>query len=457
MAPETPLRRLRARIEQWIGLDLSQRESELERWLKARSAGSEPDVLAERLSSASSPDSPDAAELIHRFTVSYTRFFRDAEQLAAVEAALTALQRPLLRIWVAGCSTGEEAYTMALIAQSRGLPVEIVGSDVNSQSLAVARAGRYPKEALATVPPQYHGDLRPCGEAGELIEPSSRVRRRVSFVQHNLLQAPLKPDGAEGFDLIMCRNVVIYFRPELAAETLKRLGSALLPSGYLLLGVSEFHLGSPGLVPARFADRILLQRPSRSVPVTSPATSSSPTLPPVPSPSSPELRSGGAAPGSPKASLAVGLLLGRLDAVLGETLPVLIRDPESQPALFLAGVAYHLKGRHHEATALLDKTRSQHPTCWPATYFWAVSMDVLGRTQEARAAYRALALNPPTTPEAQALVDLVDLQQWKSEALAQTRRRLGRPNERITLVPLRPSSSKDLEADGEDANVEPPS
>jgi tetratricopeptide (TPR) repeat protein len=165
---------------------------------------------------------------------------------------------------------------------------------------------------------------------------------------------------------------------------------------------------------------------------------------------------GSEAPAAPSAArLAGGLALGQLDAVLGEALPVLIRDPDSQPALFLAGVAYHLKGRHHEATALLDRTRSQHPTCWPATYFWAVSMDALGRPAEALVAYRALLQNPPTTSPAQALVDLVDLQKWKNEALALTRRRLGRSGELPVGAPARLDKSRGVE--GEDPDVEPPS
>lgn len=412
MAADPAMSRLLSRIEQNIGLDLRQRAGELGRWLRDRSGDAAPGALetfGERIASASSPE---RAELVDRFTVPHTRFFREAEQLAAVDFALTALARPVLHIWVAGCATGEEAYTVALLAAQRGRRVEIVGSDINTRSLAVARTGRYPRQVLSNIAPQHHGQFR---ESGESVTLAAGIRRMVRFVEHNLLDAPLAPESAAGWDLILCRNVLIYFRPELAVEILRRLAPTLVPGGYLMVGVSEFHLTSPGLVPARLAERALLQRPAQP-----PPPPPAPALPPPPPPAHDERGSVRA----PAARLTLRLLPEQLDAVLEEALSALVRDPELQPALFVAGVAYHLKGRHLEAAALLERTLRQHPTCWPAAYFLALSEEALTHAEAALRAYQHLLKDAPPRPEAQALIDLLELQSWKNEALALAARRL---------------------------------
>ena len=335
---------------------------------------------------------------------------------------------------------------MALLCQRYGLRAEIVASDINPRSLAIASTGRYPREALHHIAPQYHGQLR-IGD--DHVEVSPGIRRMVHFVEHNLLKPPLKPEGAPGWDLILCRNVLIYFRPELAAETLGRIGATLVPGGYLMVGVSEFHLPSPGLVPTRLAERILLQRPASPAPtpelrlqnqgqtqaqaqvqaqvqiqVQAPARAQ-----PPPSTSADRVI-------LPSGQLALRLLPGRLDTVLEEALAVLIRDPEQQPALLLAGVAYHLKGRHVEAAALLERTLHQQPTCWPAAYFLALSQEALARSEAAQLTYKVLLHDTPPTPEARALIALLELQPWKNEALALAGRRVaGSPRTIPTLLP----------------------
>lgn len=411
MAADPAIGRLLARIEQLIGLDLGQRERELQRWLATRAGASTPAAIAALGERLSRPGSPELAELVHRFTVSHTRFFRDAGQLTAVDSLLAAPPRPLRHIWIAGCATGEEAYTVALLAHSHGRQIEIVASDINSHSLSVARGGLYPYEVLSSIAPRYHAALR-LSDDHVLVCPS--VRRMVRFVEHNLLEPPLKPDGAAGWDLILCRNVLIYFRPALATEILGRLGGVLAPGGYLLVGVSEFHLKSPGLVPTRLAERMVLQRPPSEPPVLWAAPRASEPPPPPASAPDPSSTSG----------LALGLLLGRLDGVLEEALATLEREPEQQPALFVAGVAYHLKGNYREATALLAQTLLQHPTCWPATCFLAIGQEALGQARAAQATFESLQKDVPPTAEAQRLIDLLALQQWRPEALALASRRL---------------------------------
>lgn len=449
MAADTPMARLLMRIEQAIGSDLRQREGELARWLATHCGLTEPaelEAFGERLSMLSSPE---LAELVHRFTVPHTRFFREAEQLAAIELALAAPSRPVVQIWVAGCATGEEAYSVALLCHRHGLRVEIVASDINTRSLGVARTGRYPREVLHHIEPQYHDQLR---IRDDHIEMSPDIRRRVHFVEHNLLQPPLKPDGAQGWDLILCRNVLIYFRPELATETLRRIGVTLVPGGCLMVGVSEFHLKSPGLVPTRLAERILLQRPASPgltpellLPVQDQGQAQAQAQAQVQAPSRAQPLPPVAADRVllPSGQLAMRLLLGRLDAVLEEALAVLVRDPEQQPALFLAGVAYHLKERHLEAAALLERTLHQQSTCWPAAYFLALSQEALARAEAAQLTYGILLHDTPPTPEAKALIELLELQPWKNEALAFASRRAAGSPKSIPTSSLRAERSRE--------------
>jgi tetratricopeptide (TPR) repeat protein len=119
------------------------------------------------------------------------------------------------------------------------------------------------------------------------------------------------------------------------------------------------------------------------------------------------------------------LATGSLDVVLTDTLSTLRANPEHQPALLLAGIAYHQKSRHHEATALLERSLAQHPSCWPAAHFLALSLDALGQKGAALAAFRCVKESQQPTPAAQALIDLLDFGPWRSEAVALACLRLG--------------------------------
>ena len=438
MAPDSSIQRLIARIEEWYAVDLRQRESELEQWLRARSPSADFNGASELAETIKSPYSPLAKALIHGFTVPHTRFFRDSEQFRAIDTALAALSGPKLRIWVAGCSTGEEAYTLALLALARNREVEIVGSDINVHSLAQAQEARYSSAVLEHIPSfvQHH-----LVHHGAVVELSSQVRRLVRFAEHNLATPPLRPSTGVGWDMILCRNVLIYFRGAVVNSMLHRLSQVLVPGGYLMLGASEFHHRfSKELVPVRIAERIVLQRQlkvaAESMPTPAVVAFSAPSQSVQITALSKDDSVSNSHP------LAQRLLSGQLDSVLTESLAMLIQDEEAQPALLLAGIAFHLKGNHQEAITLLEQTQRQHPTCWLATYYLAVSLDALGRYDAARQTYRLLLQSPSPTPAAQALIALLDLQLWKSEAFALARSRLRGSQDRIpTVTPMTQSAA----------------
>ena len=190
-------------------------------------------------------------KLINLVTVTETCFFRDQSQfrllrrhiLPTLLAERAAQPKPTLRIWSAGCSSGEEAYSIALTLWDMGLYLtypdwtfEIVGTDVNTEVLDAAKRGVYSARALRNV----EGDwldryFRPDGPHFCLNE---EVRRGVRFEYGNLTQAPL-PRPSSGYDIVFCKNVAIYFRPEMTRRLVRGLHQSLADGGYLLLGHSE--------------------------------------------------------------------------------------------------------------------------------------------------------------------------------------------------------------------------
>ncbi|HNF98395.1 MAG TPA: CheR family methyltransferase, partial [Pseudomonadota bacterium] len=259
MAADDAVKNLGLRIARWAGIDVSQRLGEVSRWLTMMCHSTDAADIAAMADQILSEDHPLLPDLVRSLTVSHTRFFRDIEQLDAVE---TLLRRgpSQMRVWVAGCSTGEEAYSVALLALAQHRKIEIVASDVNQASLDAARAGVYPPEAIERIPRRFLFDFT---NRGSYIEVSPRMRQAVRIVHHNLMKPPLRPTDGSGWDIILCRNVLIHFRAEHAAQALDKLALALAPGGHLFLGTSEFHQRTPRLVPVHVANRIALQRPTR--------------------------------------------------------------------------------------------------------------------------------------------------------------------------------------------------
>jgi len=147
-----------------------------------------------------------------------------------------------LRIWSAGCSTGQEPYSIAMMLRevdilSAGWQVEISATDVSEAAVAKAKSGRYSQfEVQRGLPVRTM--LRYFEQKGDHWTIDASLRRSVRFAAHNLL------DPAPGkFDLILCRNVMMYFGPETRARVYDRLADALEPGGILMLGAGETVLG----------------------------------------------------------------------------------------------------------------------------------------------------------------------------------------------------------------------
>lgn len=177
--------------------------------------------------------------LVEASVVAETYFFRHPEQFELLRAELLvpAGERPLAA-WSAGCATGEEAYSvaMAMLAAGRGSQADrVVATDVSARSLRVAREGAYGPWSLRKLDPGVRRRWfdPPSGREARVVPV---VRERVEFRVHNLLR---DPPPAEAFDLVVCRNVLIYFDPPTAAAVAAKLLSAVRPGGLLLLGPVE--------------------------------------------------------------------------------------------------------------------------------------------------------------------------------------------------------------------------
>jgi chemotaxis protein methyltransferase CheR len=182
--------------------------------------------------------------LFERIATHETYFFREAYQLDAFRLELLPelhkrkRRGTHLSFWSAGCSTGEEAYTIAMEVMTSGLfkdwDVQILGTDLSGEALTVAEAGIYGPSALRQTSEEHLARFfRPHKGRFQVID---EIRRMVRFAPQNL-NRPFPP--SEPFDAIFCRNVLIYFDRALRPQLVHRFAEHLLPGGYLLLGHAE--------------------------------------------------------------------------------------------------------------------------------------------------------------------------------------------------------------------------
>ncbi|WP_374583869.1 CheR family methyltransferase [Pseudoduganella sp.] len=197
-------------------------------------------------------DAGEAAMLLKELLIGVTGFFRDREAFARLrEAVLPALLAGrgggAIRVWVAACSTGQEAYSLAILLSDLvgGVPnppsIQVFASDIDEQALQVARAGLYPESIREEVPAASLE--RHFVHAGKQYRVRQSLRDLVTFASHDLLRDP----PFTGLDLVTCRNFLIYLDRPLQHQVLKRLHFALAPHGYLFLGSAESADLAPGL------------------------------------------------------------------------------------------------------------------------------------------------------------------------------------------------------------------
>jgi chemotaxis protein methyltransferase CheR len=248
----TALRLLADMVTQRTGIVTEGRRLEtlgarLEPMMRKRGFASFDDLLA-ALKSGSEPGLP--AALIDAATINETLFFRDRHPfenfrtLMLDRLLLARAETRRLRIWSAACSTGQEPYSLAILLDEHarrlaGWSVELIATDISRQSLAIARAGVYShfeaQRGLST--PHL---LRHFSRQGTQWAVSDPIRAAVTFAERNLL-GDFRDLGI--FDVIFCRNVLMYMDTACRSRVLDRLARALAPDGYLVLGAAETVVG----------------------------------------------------------------------------------------------------------------------------------------------------------------------------------------------------------------------
>jgi chemotaxis protein methyltransferase CheR len=236
-------------IEQRAGIRLSKQQLHMLAQAVAELQDTErlasPAALFQAVSSHTRPRLLE--ELAARLTVPETHFFRVRPQIAALQQTLLPglLERRAdqrhVSIWSAGCSTGEEPYTLAILLRECqvdlfGWRLQILGTDISEAALQAARGARYGDWSFRDTPAEIRE--RYFTREGGRWRLNSAVRQDVEFARHNLADALPWPclRGHNAFDLILCRNVTIYFAYDNANALYERLAGLLAPDGWLLLG-----------------------------------------------------------------------------------------------------------------------------------------------------------------------------------------------------------------------------
>jgi chemotaxis protein methyltransferase CheR len=219
-------------------------------------------------------DAAERGRLLDCISTNETRFFREPQQLAFLtNRVLPRLQRLAqagqrvrrLRVWSAGCATGEEPYTLAMILRHAlpaqdGWGLELLASDLSQRALEVAEQGCYPLERAGEIPEPYLKTymLKGVRASEGWMTVGPEARSLVRFARINL-HTDAYPPGP--FDLVLCRNVLIYFDAATRERVVGRLVECLAPAGLLLLGHAENLSGSQqhGL---RYAGPLTYGRPT---------------------------------------------------------------------------------------------------------------------------------------------------------------------------------------------------
>jgi len=362
-------------------------------------------------------------------TIGETFFFRYAEQFAALREtilpdllAARAAERSL-RIWSAGCSTGAEPYSLAILVHEllgRALPdwqVTILGTDISAAALATARAAAYGRWALRTSPPEermrYFRAVPPqpgaAREGGYALRET--YRRMVRFERRNLLElvGGGAPPHLDGFDLILCRNVLIYFEAETVAALMRAFGARLRDRGWLLIGHAEPNPAFAGWLDAvSLPGTVAYRRPGEAPPAEArppraapPGPWQPPTLPelpparrePIPEPVSGPISELGSEPTAPPDEPAP-------PPGPAEALPPEGResgpDPDPDPEAALAEIRARADaGESGAAWRALRAALAARPTDPILRFYEGLIAASLGREAEAERAFRAaLYLDP---------------------------------------------------------------
>jgi chemotaxis protein methyltransferase CheR len=355
--------------------------------------------------------------LLPLVTVGKTSFFRDDRQFRALGALLPALLSRVraggrrLSMWSAGCATGEEPYSLAMALAEEGFEpdqVDLLATDVNPEAVAYATQGSYDARRVREIPaPLLERHFAKDGER-YVVRPS--LRRYIAAIRpHNLVASVFpRPQDGGGFDIIFCRNVIIYFDTPTTQQVLTQFHHALAPGAYLFLGYSEslFRLFE-GFELTEVSGAFLYRRPEGPL-RTTPAPSSRPRA--FPSSPPPVTHVDTRRPAAPAPALAAAAPAGtpgravppaRAEGKGASHHPAGPGSPPLAPQEFLDGaVALFAEGRFGAARELLERLLERAGEDLAVRLTLANLYGILRQPDRARACYQAALQIEPLSAEA---------------------------------------------------------
>jgi chemotaxis protein methyltransferase CheR len=357
-----------------------------------------PDAAAYLALLGSDRGDEELRQLLPLVTVGKTSFFRDERQFQALRALLPGLAErgrrdgTPVRAWSAGCATGEEPYSIAMCCAEAGLEpgqVELLATDVNPEAVAFAARGLYEARRVRDIPQsllQGHFDRE-----GDAWRVRASLRRLIAAIRtHNLASSAFPAPSSGGWDVIFCRNVIIYFDTPTTQRVLEHFLRALVPGGYLFLGYSEslFRLFD-GFELTEVAGAFLYRKPEAGA------------RPPPPPP-----RPSQAVPSSPPPVRHLGLPVPPRPSGRPQPLPTPVPRPVAPserlaPQEFLDGaVALFAEGRFGAARELLERHLEQGGEDLSVRLTLANLYGVLRQPDRATACYQAALAFEPLSAEA---------------------------------------------------------
>jgi chemotaxis protein methyltransferase CheR len=341
--------------------------------------------------------------LIDELTVNETYFMRQRAELDAIPwgrlyNSAREAGRQSVRVWSTACSSGEEAYSLAILAlealEGTHDPVSILATDISRIALGRAAAGCYGRRSLRQVEPalrqRYFEEMGPTSAC---VLPSAQ--RLVRLTRCNLVRDALPPAGEGSFDVIVCRNVLIYFDADTAERVAQRLRGALVGGGVLLFGAAD----RLTLLPATRASvpatspwprrRVRSRRPGHGAGSRArhgPRPIAGELSVPAPAPSS-----AGDQPRGEHGRIALALVAadaGQLDSALAVIGPLINENPLNAAAFCVRGLVLHAKGESALALVALRRAVYLDPALARAAFELGRVQTSLGDSQAAHRAFR---------------------------------------------------------------------
>jgi chemotaxis protein methyltransferase CheR len=340
------------------------------------------------------------ARLVDEVAIGETYFMRERGELESIDwgallAAAHSRGDQNVRVWVAACASGEEAYSIAMLATEAfgggRVPVSILATDISDRALRRAEEGLYSERSMREIDERrrerFFRERRGKAAVGE------QLRSLVRFRRHNLVAEPAPPLGEVTFDVVLCRNVLIYFGAADVERVVGSLESALRPGGQLILGVADRLMSSA----RRFADLAAHARrapdaaasPARKRrPRSLPGPRSLPAPPVAVSRTTKPARAPASSPAQDVAAAEAAADVGDYQRALAITAEILTAEPLDAEAYFVRGVAELAAGDPAGASESLRRALYIDPSFSLAAFHLGRAQDLRGDGAAAVRAYR---------------------------------------------------------------------